>query len=443
MLRTFYASKVLHARLPHLLLLLATVLSAFALLAGLRRLSVDTESIATTEAMLRVWYGEPSPGPLSTNSPPGYPLLLTFLAQLIPGLRSALACHADPLARCSQVSLAPLLLLQLGAAMATLVLAHRMAHRLAGHASIALITVTLMYIATRPGSFAGMLRGQTWLVFLLFAHLLLLLESALRASRLLPAASGLALGAAIMFQPLAAALIPASAIMLALTPRPGHGRTARSLGAAVLLASAALASLAALLGLATALGYAADSLFRSVGIDLTQRLSFIGIKSGTALAIMATSVPVIGDLIATILPASELRLISVGGADGSLIHTAAAHHWPAALAGSGGASLAAITKLLREQVIAAPLAYLVSLGPVLMRGLFAGGGLVALIGAFHIGTMLAFARADGALPRHRLVFVPVLALLAVNVLLTGNAFWSNPLLPFVYAYAVAYVASGW
>jgi hypothetical protein len=57
--------------------------------------------------------------------------------------------------------------------------------------------------------------------------------------------------------------------------------------------------------------------------------------------------------------------------------------------------------------------------------------------------MLAYARADARLPLHRLVFIPVLAMLAINVLVTGNPFWSNPLLPFVYAYAIAYVAAGW
>ena len=40
------------------------------------------------------------------------------------------------------------------------------------------------------------------------------------------------------------------------------------------------------------------------------------------------------------------------------------------------------------------------------------------------------------------IVLPIVALFIVNTLLTGNAHWLNPMLPFVYCYAIAYVASG-
>ncbi|NJO34588.1 MAG: hypothetical protein HC869_17105 [Rhodospirillales bacterium] len=68
--------------------------------------------------------------------------------------------------------------------------------------------------------------------------------------------------------------------------------------------------------------------------------------------------------------------------------------------------------------------------------------MIALFGAFYVRRMVAYARADQRLIDHLVVLVPIAALFIINTLLTSNVYWLNPLLPFVYSYAIAYVASG-
>jgi hypothetical protein len=98
--------------------------------------------------------------------------------------------------------------------------------------------------------------------------------------------------------------------------------------------------------------------------------------------------------------------------------------------------------LLREHVTAEIGAYLWSLPPIVSRGIWAGGGVVALFGLFHMRRAIAYARVDGRLGDLLVVVLPVVSLFVVNTLFTGNAYWLNPMLPFVYCYAIAYVASG-
>lgn len=320
------------ARLPLLCLLLASLFSGLAALASARKLSIDVESVATAEAMLRTWLGEPrQPAPLSTNSAPGYPLLLAILSRLVPGLRDGLACAAERLGPCSLASLIPLLLLQVAAAIATLALAYRLARTLSNQTSVALLTVILMYFATRPGSFAGMVRGQTWLVLLLFLHVVMLSDIIQRGARLPAVTSGCALAGATLFEPLAVVLIPISTLLLALTPSARTGGAVPDRLTALIFLTTAIPALAALISLAVSLSYDGETLGRNIGLGVVQRLAFVGLKVSTALATIATSIPLFGDMIATLLPVSEVRLISPGGVEGSLVHDAVAHRWPNAL----------------------------------------------------------------------------------------------------------------
>ena len=69
-------------------------------------------------------------------------------------------------------------------------------------------------------------------------------------------------------------------------------------------------------------------------------------------------------------------------------------------------------------------------------------GVVALFGLFHVRRTIAYARVDHRSSDLLAVVLPLVALFVVNALLTGNAYWLNPMLPFVYCHAIAYVASG-
>ena len=86
--------------------------------------------------------------------------------------------------------------------------------------------------------------------------------------------------------------------------------------------------------------------------------------------------------------------------------------------------------------------YLWSVPPIVGRGIWAGAGLIALFGLFHLPALVRYSRADGRLRDLGVVVWPIVALFIVNSLLTSNSFWLNPLLPFLYSYAIAYVAAG-
>ena len=77
---------------------------------------------------------------------------------------------------------------------------------------------------------------------------------------------------------------------------------------------------------------------------------------------------------------------------------------------------------------------------ILNRGIWAGAGVIGLVGMFHLKTMVAFHRVDGRIAALGVVFAPVIALLIAHTLASANHFFYNPALTFLYAYAIASVA---
>ena len=381
---------------------------------------------------------------LGGNDPPGYALLLLGMARLTPGTPAVLACWVELRRNCRAADLGWIIAAQILAALAALWLSYRLAWHLSQNRAIAGLTAGLTFFAAHTASFSGLLAAHIWYTLVLLLYLALLVEAHLRQSLSLAAGSGAALGLSVLFEPLAAVLVPVSAVQFIVLARSQAGPrgTATALKALAFLA-AAIMTFSVPLRLAMARGYDGDAILRHMAAGLSERAVFNSLPRSSLFAGIVQPVPLIGDLLSGLLPASELTKFSIGATPGGLAHAGGQVLFPATWVRARRSGLVTIATLLREYVFGQPIAYLVASLPVLMRGLFAGGGVIALAGVFHVRQMLAFARAEGRLGVHLLVLVPVATLLLVNVLLTGNEFWLNPILPFVYAYALAYVAGGW
>ena len=471
-------------RLPLAGLLVALALAGivYAGIASAPRTPLGRSSVAvlTADGLLKSIGGRTAAAAHGGNEAPGYALLLTAMASVTPGTADVLACWAERREDCRASGLGWIVGIQMVVAAVSLWLVFLLAQTLSKADSsgstadssgagisragtsprmaMTVIATGLTFFAIRSGGFAGLVRGHIWYTFFLLLYMHWLLRAHERRDDrhawLLAAASGAALGLAALLEPLAALLVPVSALQLFLLSRGGSetvggptGRDRADTGIiwltplAFLLA--AVAAVLTPLWFAVANGYDPDAVVRSLAAGFSQRVAFSGLERSSLLLGLVQPVPLLGDLISGLLPASEIKKFSIGAVPGSLAHTGLEVLFPDALARAGGSGIATLALLFREYVIAAPSAYLASTPPVLMRGLFAGGGVIALAGLFHIRPMLRFAAAEGRLGIHLLVVVPVVTLLIANSLLTGNAFWLNPMLPFVYAYAIAYVAGGW
>ncbi|MFM9939400.1 MAG: hypothetical protein ACKVP7_07885 [Hyphomicrobiaceae bacterium] len=372
--------------------------------------------------------------------------MLTVLATVTPRTNSGLACWAAGDETCRSVSsLAFVIGAQLLAALAVIMLMYHLAHRLSGRSAIALLATGLSYLSLRLGQFAGFAKGDIWYVLFLLLYFSGLTEAVARRSPWYALASGAALGMSILFQPLAAVLALVTPVQI-MMGKPRAAVEANPISPMLMsgsfVAGIALSAIG-LLWLAIGASYDGTAMLRHVAKGLSERVAFVGLERSTWFSAVVTSVPWIGEMLSGLLPVSELRKLSIGSVPGSLAFLGAEQIYPNTLAAAGGDGSSTLKLLLRDWVMGNPYGYVLSIVPVLARGVFAGGGIIALAGLFHLGAMLAFARAEDRLDVHLLVLVPVATLLAVNVLFTGNAFWLNPMLPFVYAYAIAYVSGGW
>ena len=426
-------------------LAIAVLLMTVAAVLQARRSSADPASLASAHWMLETLAGRPpSGGPIKVDRPPGYALFLTGAALVLPGLPKAYACWAANPDACSVGSITSIVAGQLALAIGGLLLVFRLARNLSGgNLPIALIATALAYLASRLGQQAGLVRGMGLYAVLSLAGLVLLTEWYGRRSLWIAAAAGATSGLAALIEPLALAMVAAGAIVMSMqAPRDGSSPLQAN-ASAIAMAAGAASAMTALLAIASSLSLAPSSVLGASAVQFAERLAFVGIPASTSLAQIVTSVPYLGDALAAMLPETEARLIAAGGPLGSLVAKGGLELLPDARLRSGSDTVGAIRLLAAERILAMPGAYLASIPVVLARGLFAGGGLIALIGVFHVPAMLRFARADDRLGLHLLVLVPIVALLLANTLFTANAFWLNPLLPVLYAYAIATVASGW
>jgi hypothetical protein len=241
-----------------------------------------------------------------------------------------------------------------------------------------------------------------------------------------------------LFEPLTTFVIPIAALLCFLSSNGGREQALRpTIRCVALLAGAGLGF--GLLMLAASLSYDVNAAARHVGRHLAERAAFTGMDVRTWVTALIVPIPLVGDWLQPLFSdaaqgVGTTRTGSIAG-DGMI------RLFEAGMA-KGGSPWGAVQWLIGTYMAGQIGTYLWSLPPMTSRGIWAGGGVVALFGLFHVRRTLAYARVENRVADLLIVALPILALLVVNTLLTGNAYWLNPMLPFVYCYAIAYVASG-
>jgi hypothetical protein len=433
-------------RILPLMAAIALVILTLTSLSWSRKSDVDYGSVIGAHHLVQSTLSMQQPAGL--NRPTGsigYVVVLATLGLVTPGTAQGLACWAAPRDDCKATQLPVLIAAQIVIAALSLLLIYRVALRASGRPGIALITVVLAFYSMRLGEFAGLLRGHIWYGFALLAYIDCLTAAWTWTSWPRALCAGAALAFACLFQPLAIVLLPVTLVML--MTGDGQAQGSRSTGSirnsVALCVGFAVFGSAVLSWPALAISYELSELWLPIGMDFAQRIALMGIDASNRLASLVTPIPWIGDLLSGLVPKADLRKLSIAAAPGSFVHEGATRLYPALLERANQSGSGAIGLVLRETFVDHLVDYVVSLPSVVMRGVFAGGGIIALVGLFHVRPMMRFARAQGRSGIHRLVLVPIVALFVVNAVFTSNAFWFNPLVPVLYAYAIAYVAGGW
>lgn len=427
--------------------LVAAVWIALSGLSSLRKSSVEVEQVASAHAMVRAIGGErPAGGKTGYLQSPGYPIVLAGIALVTPGTLEAMSCWVtkQPEA-CRAGGLGFVIAIQIGIALAIFLLAFRIVHVLSERRDVAFLAVLLAFFTVRVAEFAGTIRSGVWYPFLILLALALLLDAARRDKPSLALGAGVVVGLATLFEPVTAILVPVIAVQLyfngVVEGRPAS--PAVRIGVAMAFVGGAVVACGGLLWLAMSGHYDISALWGRIATALAKRLAFVGLERSTWLAAVVVPIPLVGDLIGGLLPPAELQKLAIGTLPGSLAHHGASTLLHEAIHRAGNSMSSATGLLAGELVVGRPVAAALSFPPVLMRGLIGGAGVIGLVGLFHVPRMLRYARAEGRGALHCLVVVPAFALLLANALLTSNEFWLNPILPFLYTYAIVYVAGGW
>jgi hypothetical protein len=400
---------------------------------------MDTESFQAARDLVANIRGEGLGAQAAAHDrTPGYALVLAGAALADPHVEQGLGCRPADRSNCRPNLFASLLVLQCLAAVGVFDMWLAMAWRLSGNWEIAALTLALAFIATHLGDLAGLLRAMIWYQFFFALFLLAALLAYQKRSALLALGSGTSLGLAALFEPAAAILLaPLAAAVL------GHQTILKSNSARAWLLAPALiagfvATSAGLYSVASWLGYDLNGAWRHILRGLSEHLTFSSMDPRTWATSLLTSIPLIGDWSLGLLPDLGSRV----GRGGGMVDAEAMSRLFQEGLSNAGSPAGAVAWLLVERGANESGAYLWGLPPIFARGIWAGGGVVALFGLFHVRTLLAHARADGRGGELIVVLWPIIALFLINVLLTANAYWLNPMLPFLYAYAIAYVAAG-
>jgi hypothetical protein len=365
-------------------------------------------------------------------------LILVLTAMVDSRVELGLSCTLADRAACRPDLFVSVIVAQYFAAVAIFVMMLLAAWRLSRAWDISLITLVLTFIAVRPADTAGLVRPMIWYHFLLALYLLLALAAHQKRSGAFAFAAGVALGSSALFEPLTAFAIPIAALLCFLPLSSGRARTSRSAVNAMVFLTGAATSIG-LLAIAISLSYDLNGIVRHVGRHLAERAALNAMDLATWVAALIVPIPLLGDWLQGLFADAAQK---VGGARaGSIASDGMVRLFEAGMA-KGGSPPGAVHWLVREQMAVQIGPYLWSLPPMVSRGIWAGGGVVALFGLFHVYRALVYARVEKRLADLLVIVLPIVALFIVNTLLTGNAHWLNPMLPFVYCYAIAYVASG-
>lgn len=421
--------------------LLWLLAAAIALAIGVRTLAVASKPVAGIEHESLVIAGDLLRGKRDGvhERMPGYGMALAAVALVDPGLRAGLACRIERPEACSKLQFASVIALQYLAALATLLIGAWIAWEVSRSWRVAALTGALTFLGTRPGDFAGFVTPIALYHLLFVSILFAALMAWRRRSTGLSALVGVLIGSTALLEPVALLLGPVMAIaFVALGAKAGAAKFGAIAGSMILVATVAAAGLG--LWGAVMLGYDQSAVWRHFGQRLAERTAYNELGFGSALLAVLVPVPLLGDLLLSVLPSAVARQHAMYQ-PGSLVFDGVARIWPEAFARTGSTFDAALL-IWQERVWGAPGAWLSGALPVLSRGLWGGAGLIALIGIAHVRRSIDYARVDHRLPDLLVVVLPCVALLVINAIAGPNFPHLNPALPLLYAFAIAYVAGG-
>ena len=412
-------------------LVVLSVLLAHAALstAAKGRQDIDISSLQIAATMLGQNAPEPSPAQIGE---PGYPLVLCAMAHYDSELAVAIACRSGFSSCEREGSFRSLIGVQVVLAVLSLVLIFVLALRLSGLWEAGLLALLLAFLESRMGEFAAGVSSLTWSGTATLLYSLLALEAYRRASSAFAFGAGVAAGVSALFQAWTLAAIPALIILLAVGARAREDRFRIGVG----LACVAGVLVAAGLGVvAWSLAYDPQAAGRLLTLQLAERIGFQTMTPVAWVGGFILPIPFLGGWLEFLFPDPIGHDLAHGYA---AIGRAAI--FPLAEAQPGPA-LARYGWLVKSHVLDALGPYLAVTPPILNRGMWGGGGIVALIGIFSLRRLVSLHLAHGRGGELSVVFLPVVCMLAASTLLSANQFTHVPLLSFVFAYAVAYVTA--
>ena len=363
---------------------------------------------------------------------PGYPMIVAAVARADPLVKAAVACHANKAPCAAEASFATLIALHYAMAVVTLILALLLAYRLSGGWETAILTLLLTFLGSRLGAYAGSVSALIWIVSGTYLYLALSLEAYRRRSASLAFVAGVLAAAVALLYPLAAIVPPILAMTIFVALRKTS--FARRLAVAVaLLVGAASVALAFHAYGPTA--YDPNAAGRLLVLQLSERLGYQAMDFHDWLGSLILPLPFVGGWLEFLFSDDTARRLAHGyaalGRD---------EIFPRAVAQSPS-PLTQYAWLVRAYIEQAFGSYLAVTPGIFNRGVWGGADIVALVGVFHIKRLLAYSAADGRCGALAMVLAPIFALLVVNTLLSANPAWANAAMPFVWAYAIAYIVA--
>lgn len=374
------------------------------------------------------------PSRKSQIRPPGYPLILAAIASLDTSVARGFACAGVPPEGCGpSFPFLSVVVVQTLAAIFALFLVYRLAFRLSGSFEVAIITLLLAFVWGRFADFAGNLFAHTFYQLGVVATLYLLVPSGTELSVRRAAVAGAVAGGTALIEPVFIFVAAVAVLLLGLS-----GHASRKLSTS--FAAGCLATIALLISFAYAAGYDPQGIARHMIWALSERAAFNRLDGATWWAAVLLPIPIFGPLFSLIFP--EQIVDSFGYyTPGTFVYDGTTRILPAALAHPGNA-WSQLFWLFRTHILGEPVGYLTSTAALLMRGLWVGGALIALIGIFQVRPMLRWASIGPRYQSTARVVVLTAALLVAGTLLTSNPIYLHPMLIFIYAYAIAFLAGG-
>lgn len=388
------------------------------------------------------------PQPLGAKAPPpgryvapAYPALIAALAHIDKRTADNLRCLARQGARCaSALPFHGLIALQVAACLLALALAYATARAMSGSAEVAALTTVVMFIMGDLAKFAAAVTPVPIVLAATVLFITLVVAAHMRRSVTAAAGAGLALGALALLDVYYIALgLLAPALFIVAERLRAHtslrfalvGAAAIALGSTLLIAPWMTRNLIQFGDIVPTNGMEA--------ILLAQRLAYNAVAPGEWLGGVVRWLPGIGEGLSPLFTDPRTAAKFALYYPGSLLNEG---ERLLAEAQAAATDRAPFQQLLATHIAAEPARYLISTPPLILRGLGATGGLLALLALFAMPVAVRRLAAQHKLGPLFLAGGSLFCLTLVQAMLTPNLHWMNVGLTFAYAYAIAEVAGG-